>query len=99
MTWDVFHALGGVEGALAAQADTILSARYTADQQAELRQMLLRLVQPGEGTADTRRRARLDDLVPAGQSVDELHALLKPLTDEERRVFAISDDKPTCTKE
>jgi len=40
------------------------------------------LIQPGEGTADTRRRTPLDDLVPAGSSRNDIQALLKPLVDE-----------------
>jgi hypothetical protein len=82
MTWAAYRELGGVEGALAARADAMLAERYTSNQQAALRQVLLRLVQPGEGAADTRRRVRLDDLVPVGESHDALYALLKPLIDE-----------------
>jgi WD40 repeat protein len=82
MTWAVYRELGGVEGALAARAETILAERYTADQHVALRQVLVRLVQPGEGAADTRRRVRLDDLVPSGDSPDSLYTLLKPFIDE-----------------
>ena len=82
MTWDSYRRLGGVEGALAARADAILAERYTVEQRDELRQVLLRLVQPGEGAADTRRRVRFDQLVPAGESLETLYALLKPLIDE-----------------
>lgn len=81
MTWQAFHDLGGVEGGLARRADDILK-RYDASQQAALRAVLLRLVQPGEGVADTRRRVWLDDLVPAGSSTVALQTLLKPLADE-----------------
>lgn len=45
-----------VEGGLAHRADQILAERYTSLQWEELRIVLLRLVQPGEGVADTRRR-------------------------------------------
>ena len=82
MTWEDYKTIGRVEGALAARADAILHAQYTPEQQDALRQVLLRLVQPGEGATETRRRVRLDDVVPVGESLDALHALLKPLTDE-----------------
>jgi Novel STAND NTPase 1 len=82
MTWEAYRSLGGIEGALAARADAILAEHYKPEQQEQLRRLLLRLVQPGEGVADTRRRVRLDDLVPASSSVDAVQALLKPLTDE-----------------
>jgi WD40 repeat protein len=83
LTWQVYRDLGGVEGALAARADAILAARYPAPEQRDrLRQLLVRLVQPGEGAADTRRRALLADLAPAGSSVEAVQALLQPLVDE-----------------
>ena len=82
MTWESFRGLGGVEGALAARADALLAERYRPEQRDELRHLLLRLVQPGEGVADTRRRALLQDIVPAGGSVEAVQALLKPLVDE-----------------
>ncbi len=82
MTWDAFQRIGGVEGGLARPADAILAQQYTPAQQAELRAILLRLVQPGEGAADTRRRVRMEDLVPIGGSVETVHTLLKPLADE-----------------
>jgi hypothetical protein len=67
---------------LARRADTVLAKQYTPEQQAELRVVLLRLVQPGEGTVDTRRRVALEDLIPAGSSSEAVQALLKPLADE-----------------
>jgi WD40 repeat protein len=83
LTWTAFRTLGGVEGALAARADIIIARHYASlDQQNLLRQVLLRLIQPGEGVADTRRRAFLHDLIPAGGAIDTIQALLKPLVDE-----------------
>jgi hypothetical protein len=61
MTWSTYRALGGVEGGIAATADQIVAQHYTSEQQAELRSLLLKLVQPGEGTVDTRRRAHLTE--------------------------------------
>lgn len=51
---------GGLEAALREYADGIYQA-FLPGQQAVCRQILLRLVQPGEGTGDSRRHARLDE--------------------------------------
>lgn len=92
MTWHAFNVLGGVEGALAARADAILNKHYNStEKQSQLRQLLLRLVQPGEGTADTRRRMLLDELVPAGAKLEGVQSFLKPLVDE--RLLTTSYDK------
>jgi len=61
LTHEAFRAIGGVEGAVARRADATFGA-LTAEQQALARRVLLRLVQPGEITEDTRRRARSGEL-------------------------------------
>lgn len=83
MTWEAFRALGGVEGALAARADALIAQHYDTPQKlAELRSLLLRLVQPGEGAGDTRRRVVFADLAPANRSPEQVQQFLKPLIDE-----------------
>ncbi|GAB4194589.1 MAG: hypothetical protein OHK0022_10760 [Roseiflexaceae bacterium] len=81
MTWASYRALGGVEGALAKRADALLVQHHSPPEQEELRRLLLRLIQPGEGMADTRRRMTLADLAAAGQNPHEVQALLQPLID------------------
>jgi WD40 repeat protein/DNA-binding SARP family transcriptional activator len=64
MTSAAYHELGGVSGALAARAEELFTALDGEGREA-CRQMFLRLVTPGEGTEDTRRRvprAELDAL-------------------------------------
>ncbi|WP_086667199.1 hypothetical protein [Lentzea kentuckyensis] len=51
-----FHSTGGVEGALAQTAETVFDG-LSADQRVVARDLLLRLVAPGDGTEDTKRRA------------------------------------------
>jgi hypothetical protein len=63
LTLEAYRESGGVKGALARRADAIYDA-LTPEQQEIARGILLRLTQPGEGTEDTRRRARLDELIP-----------------------------------
>ena len=61
LTLEAYVAAGRLEGALAKRANAVYEA-LPPDQQDIARRALLRLVQPGEGTEDTRRRATLDEL-------------------------------------
>jgi WD40 repeat protein/serine/threonine protein kinase len=66
-----YRALGGIQGALARRADEVYTA-LTPVQQRLAEQLFLRLVTPGEGSADTRRRVRrseLSDLVAPASSI------------------------------
>src|SRR6266508_3839420 len=80
LTWEAYRAIGGVEGALAKGADRVLDDHYAEPEQRDaIREVLLRLVQPGDGSADSRRRVPLKDLVPAGSTVEMMQALITPL--------------------
>ncbi len=61
MTLESYRSLGGVMGALARRADEVHDAA-TDIGQADLRRLFIRLITPGEGTEDTRRRIKLSDL-------------------------------------
>jgi hypothetical protein len=56
-----YEAMGCVEGALAAYADQVY-AELDAEEQEQARRALVQLVQPGEGTEDTRRIATKEEL-------------------------------------
>ena len=75
LTLKGYLATGGVRGALARTADRIYDS-FDPSQQATARQVLLRLCALGEGTEDTRRRVRRDELDfdGAGTVVDDLVA-------------------------
>jgi WD40 repeat protein len=62
LTLETYQAIGGVAGALAHRADEIYATLIPPEQQAA-RQILMRLVTLGEGTEDTRRRARRSELL------------------------------------
>jgi hypothetical protein len=80
LTWEAYRKIGGVEGALAQGADHVLDIDYADPEQRDaIREVLLRLVQPGDGSADSRRRVPLRDLVPAGSTVESVQALITPL--------------------
>jgi formylglycine-generating enzyme required for sulfatase activity/energy-coupling factor transporter ATP-binding protein EcfA2 len=72
---EAYRALGQLEGAIAAKADSIFS-RLSLQDQRRVQQIFLRLVRPGEGEADTRRRATSTELGEEAQS------LVKTLADE-----------------
>ncbi len=56
MLLEDYEAVGGVAGAIAKTADDVLDQRLTGDERRAARRLLLRLVTPGEGTGDNRRR-------------------------------------------
>jgi WD40 repeat protein/tRNA A-37 threonylcarbamoyl transferase component Bud32/energy-coupling factor transporter ATP-binding protein EcfA2 len=62
LTLSAYQASGGVSWAIAQRAET-LYAGFGSDEQAIVQRIMLRLTQPGEGTEDTRRRARKRELV------------------------------------
>jgi WD40 repeat protein len=70
---------GGVQGAIAARAEEVFGS-LESDQQQLARNSFLRLTQPGEGTEDTRRRARLSELESDGRGHD-VTAVVRRLVD------------------
>ncbi len=61
LTHDAYWDIGKIQGAIAKRADEEFH-RLPAEQQQIARRALVRLVNPGEGREDTRRRADLDEL-------------------------------------
>ena len=70
LTRDAYHRLGGVAGALTRRAEA-LYLEATPDEQEAIRPLFGRLVIPGEGTEDTRRRAPRSEL-GRGDAVDHV---------------------------
>ncbi|MEM7344998.1 MAG: protein kinase, partial [Chloroflexota bacterium] len=70
LTLDAYHAMGGVTGSLAQQAETIFR-KMSVTEQLSTRQLFLRLVTLGDGTEDTRRRIHRTELsaIPAIETV------------------------------
>jgi len=83
LTHAVYDSIGLVDGALASYADQVY-ASLGPDEQERARSALLQLVQPGEGTEDTRRVAARDELG------DENWELLQRLAD--RRLVVTGQD-------
>ncbi|HSG80125.1 MAG TPA: BTAD domain-containing putative transcriptional regulator, partial [Acidimicrobiia bacterium] len=66
-----YERVGGLRGALAQRADQTFSS-LAAPERETAQQVFLRLVTPGEGTTDTRRRATLTDLDHLGPDVEAI---------------------------
>jgi len=62
LTLMAYRDSGGVTGAIAKRAETLYT-QFNPEEQNIVRRIMLRLTQPGEGTEDTRRRAKLEELV------------------------------------
>ena len=60
---DTYETLGGIEGTLEHRANEILR-NFNHEEQDLCRRIFLRLVQPGEGTEDTKRRVAYHELLP-----------------------------------
>ncbi len=82
LTWEAYHAIGGVAGALASHADGVLE-RMTPAQRGAARRVLLRLVTPERTRAVVARSA----LVEAG--ADQGAAVVGRLTEE--RLLAVRE--------
>ena len=70
-----YKTMEGLQGAIAQKAESLFKELSETDQQ-KVQQIFLRLVRPGEGEADTRRRATF------GEIGAEEHRLAKQLADE-----------------
>jgi len=72
---EAYQAMGQLEGAIATKAESIYG-RLSPEDRRRVQQIFLRLVRPGEGEADTRRRATSSELG------EEMQGLVKTLADE-----------------
>jgi energy-coupling factor transporter ATP-binding protein EcfA2 len=90
LTAKAYLDMGRLQGALDAHAEDFFAKTLTTEEEQSLcRQVLLDLIHPGEGTADTKKRVSLDDVAPT----DATRAVLKKLADA-RLVTTDRDDRP-----
>jgi WD40 repeat protein len=80
LTLEAYRESGGVNGAIAARADTIWES-LDENEQAIVRHIMLRLTQPGDGTEDTRRHAAMSELVTNANEVEALESVVRTLAD------------------
>ncbi|MET8825136.1 hypothetical protein ABZX40_12215 [Streptomyces sp. NPDC004610] len=76
LTLTAYEAIGGVDGAVAHTAETLYAGLGPAERTA-LRRLLLRLVTPGDGTADTRRPADRAELGADPVTAEVLERLVR----------------------
>ena len=80
LTVEAYQASGGVSSAVARTADAVLDATPESDRPL-LRSIFLRLTELGDGVEDTRRRVRIEELIPQGTSSDAVRTLLDRLAE------------------
>ncbi|MGQ0600513.1 MAG: nSTAND1 domain-containing NTPase [Anaerolineales bacterium] len=80
MTLRGYNDAGGIRGAIAKTAEAIYQA-LPPEHQLIARRIFLKLVELGEGTQDTRRRAELEELHPRADERPLAESVLKKLVD------------------
>jgi WD40 repeat protein/energy-coupling factor transporter ATP-binding protein EcfA2 len=80
LTLEAYRESGGVSGAIARRAETIL-ASFDETKKTIVRRVLMRLTQIGEGTEDTRRRAAMSELVTNTQQSAAVEEVVRAWTD------------------
>ncbi len=67
LNYNAYKEIGEVKGALATYAENVYSS-LSVDEQEHLKKIMLQLVQPGQGTEDTRRIALVEEILPLPNS-------------------------------
>jgi hypothetical protein len=96
---DTLRELGGVGGALAAEADRLLKDLAEAGKEDLVRRAFLAMVQLGEGVEDARRRARLSEIVAAGETPEEVMGILRRFARPSERLVTFASDLGETTLE
>lgn len=89
LTVEAYRATGGVASAIAQTADSVV-ASLPAEHRQIARSLFLRLTELGDGAAESRRRATIDELVPQGFPAEAVHTLLERLA--EARLITLGED-------
>jgi len=92
LTLKTYRESGGIRGSLARRADEVYRS-LTNEGQTIARQIFLRLVTLGEGTEDTRRRARYSELMQIDEDTDEVEVVLN--TFNKHRLLTFDRDPET----
>jgi hypothetical protein len=99
MTMSGYASSGGVRGAIAETAETVFADQFTHEQQAIARRIFLRLTELSDetSTADTRRRAKFNELILKPEEAATTHAVLKALADA--RLITTGEDSAEVAHE
>ncbi|MCP4378221.1 MAG: DUF1566 domain-containing protein [bacterium] len=88
---ETLKAIGGVGGALAGEAQRLYDKLAETDK-AIARRAFLALVQLGEGTQDTRRRAAVPEIIAHGEDPGHVAAVLRVFAQPGARLVTLSAD-------
>jgi len=93
-----YDAMGGISGALEHRANAIYTSLTDEDQET-CRRIFLRLVQPGEGVEDTKRRLPLADLIPRNDPgrAERVSRVIARLTDRETRLVTAEGESSNAS--
>ena len=80
LTLDGYRESGGVKGAIAKTAEETFR-NFSAEEQAIVRRIMLRLTKLGEGTEDMRRRARIDEIVITSSEASAVERVIEAMAD------------------
>ena len=95
---DTLKAIGGVGGALAGEAQRIYDTLRPEEQEIA-RRVFLGLVQLGEGTKDTRRRAPIDGLISYREQPEQVKRVISRFTNPGVRLITLSIEGSVETAE
>jgi energy-coupling factor transporter ATP-binding protein EcfA2 len=90
ITFQAYEEIGGIEGALVNRAESEFAKLDDAQKEILRKMFVLRLIQPGEGTEDTRRRAEKEELLAVGDNSQVAEDLLNQWTNA--RLLTITPD-------
>ena len=80
LTLGGYRESGGVKGAIAKTAEETFG-NFSEDERAIVRRIMLRLTKLGEGTEDTRRSARIDEVITAPSEASAIERVITAMVD------------------
>ncbi len=89
---DTYRQIGGVGGALAGEAQRIYDD-LGDDEKRIAKRVFLGLVQLGEGTRDTRRRAAVEKLITVGEDAGDVERVIRRFAGRDARLITLSSDE------
>jgi hypothetical protein len=105
LCYEEYEDLGGVNKAIATLADAFYRGLSSNDEQERVKNIFVRLTRLDENVQqetkrrNTRRRVKLEELVPSGEDGNQTRELVKRLADEGIRLVVISKDVATGADE
>ncbi|HEY9609977.1 CHAT domain-containing protein, partial [Allocoleopsis sp.] len=105
LCYEEYEEIGGVQKAIATTADAFYKGLSSNDEQERVKNIFVRLTRLDENAKqekerrNTRRRVKLEELVPAGENLNQIKELVKRLADEGARLVVTSQDLATGKEE